>query len=224
MNEDTQKIFPNKKRMIIWILSILPIILVVAVYTRLPQQIPTNWGFDGKVSYGEKGNLWILAGISPFLAIMYQVLPKIDPKRKNYRKFQEVYESFQLFMQVFLFVMVGIVIIESFRPGTVQVSTVVCAMCGILFIIIGNMMPKFRQNFFIGFRTPWTLTNEQVWNKTHRLAGRLMFVAGILGLIGAFFPSDKVKMVFLFVPLIAATVIPYIMSYVWCEAYSSFKK
>ena len=61
-------------------------------------------------------------------------------------------------------------------------------------------------------------------NKTHRLAGRLMFVAGILGLIGAFFPSDKVKMVFLFVPLIAATVIPYIMSYVWCEAYSSFKK
>lgn len=51
-----------------------------------------------------------------------------------------------------------------------------------------------------------------------------MFVAGILGLIGAFFPSDKVKMVFLFVPLIAATVIPYIMSYVWCEAYSSFKK
>lgn len=155
---------------------------------------------------------------------MYQVLPKIDPKRKNYRKFQEVYESFQLFMQVFLFVMVGIVIIESFRPGTVQVSTVVCAMCGILFIIIGNMMPKFRQNFFIGFRTPWTLTNEQVWNKTHRLAGRLMFVAGILGLIGAFFPSNKVKMVFLFVPLIAATVIPYIMSYVWCEAYSSFKK
>lgn len=224
MNEDTQKIFPNKKRMIIWILSILPIILVVAVYTRLPQQIPTNWGFDRKVSYGEKGNLWILAGISPFLAIMYQVLPKIDPKRKNYRKFQEVYESFQLFMQVFLFVMVGIVIIESFRPGTVQVSTVVCAMCGILFIIIGNMMPKFRQNFFIGFRTPWTLTNEQVWNKTHRLAGRLIFVAGILGLIGAFFPSDKVKMVFLFVPLIAATVIPYIMSYVWCEAYSSFKK
>ena len=85
MNEDTQKIFPNKKRMIIWILSILPIILVVAVYTRLPQQIPTNWGFDGKVSYGEKGNLWILAGISPFLAIMYQVLPKIDPRSEERR-------------------------------------------------------------------------------------------------------------------------------------------
>ena len=90
-----------------------------------------------------------------------------------------------------MLVMVGIVITESFRPGTIQVATLVTAMCGILFMFIGNIMPKFRQNFFCGFRTPWALSDETVWNKTHRLAGRLMFGAGLLGSGGAFLPWDE---------------------------------
>ena len=215
MNEMKKDRAFARKQAAIWILSLLPLVLAAAVYRSLPAQIPTNWGIDGEVSYGSKNNIWIIAGMSPFLAGMFQVLPMIDPKRKNYSKFPEVYQSFQLFMQVFLLVTTSIIVVESFRPGTIRVSTVIPAMCGILFMTLGNMMPKFRQNFFCGFRTPWALSDETVWNKTHRLGGRLMFGAGILGFAGAFLPGDRAKMILLFVPVMAATIIPYIMSYVW---------
>ncbi len=205
----------RRKQAAVYLISLLPVILAAAVYSKLPSRIPTNWGFDGQVTYGAKANLWAIAGMAPFFALLFQFLPVIDPKRNNYRKFQGVYLSFQLFMQIFLLAITGIIVIESLRPGTVHVSTVITAMCGILFMMIGNMMPKFRQNFFCGFRTPWALSNEVVWNKTHRLGGRLMFCAGILGFAGAFLPWDKVKMAMLMFPLLAASAIPYIMSYVW---------
>lgn len=215
MNDKKERITRNRKQALVWVLSLLPVILAAAVYQKLPQQIPTNWGFDGHVSYGPKSTLWTLAGMAPFLAVLFQVLPFIDPKKKNYLKFENVYQSFQIFFQVFMLVMVGIVITESLCPGTVQVSTLVTAMCGVLFMFIGNIMPKFRQNFFCGFRTPWALSDETVWNKTHRLGGRLMFLAGILGFAGAFLPWDRAKMAMLLVPMIGATAVPYVMSYVW---------
>lgn len=215
MREKRQGMFHNKMQAVICLVSLLPVILVAAVYGKLPGQIPTNWGFDGHVSYGGKSQLWIIAGMAPFFAGLFYVLPFIDPKRRNYRKFAQVYQSFQLFMQVFMLMIVGIIVTESFRPGTIQVSTVVTALCAVLFMMIGNMMPKFRQNFFCGFKTPWALSDETVWNKTHRLGGKLMFGAGILGFAGAFVPDEKVKMAMLLVPVTAAAVIPYVMSYVW---------
>lgn len=215
MSDNKKTITAGRKQAVIWIIALLPVVLVAAVYRKLPPQIPTNWGVDGTVSYGGKSNMWVIAGMAPFLAGVLQVLPYIDPKKRNYRKFLEVYQSFRLFMQVFMLVVVGIILTESFWPGTIEVSTVITAMCGILFMLLGNMMPKFRQNFFCGFRTPWALANEAVWNKTHRLGGKLMFGAGILGFLGAFLPWERAKFVMLFVPVMAATTIPYVMSYVW---------
>ena len=215
MSDKKQSMIMGKKQIMIWMTSLLPVALAAAVYGKLPDRIPMNWGFGGEVSYGAKSDIWIIAGMAPLLAGLFQILPCIDPKRRNYRKFLEVYQSFQLFMQVFLLVTTSIIVVESFRPGTIRVSTVITAMCGILFMTLGNMMPKFRQNFFCGFRTPWALSDETVWNKTHRLGGRLMFGAGILGFAGAFLPGDRAKMILLFVPVMAATIIPYIMSYVW---------
>ena len=215
MREKKQGLFHNKMQVAITLVSLLPILLVAAVYGKLPGQIPTNWGFDGHISYGGKSQLWIIAGMAPFFAVLFYILPDIDPKKHNYRKFEKVYQSFQLFMQIFMLLMVGIIVTESLWPGTVQVSTMVTALCAVLFMMIGNMMPKFRQNFFCGFKTPWALSDEIVWNKTHRLGGRLMFGAGILGLIGAFVPNEKVKMMMLLAPVTAASVIPVVMSYVW---------
>lgn len=220
MSDKKQSMIMGKKQIMIWMTSLLPVALAAAVYGKLPDRIPMNWGFGGEVSYGAKSDIWIIAGMAPLLAGLFQILPYIDPKRRNYRKFLEVYQSFQLFMQIFILVMVGIILTESFRPGTIEVSTVVTAMCGVLFMMIGNMAPKFRQNFFCGFRTPWALANETVWNKTHRLGGKLMFGAGILGFLGAFSPWEKMKFVMLFVPLIAASIIPYVMSYVWFRRFS----
>lgn len=207
----------NKKQIGIWIISLIPLLVVAAVYGRLPSQIPTNWGFDDRVSYGPKSRIWIIAGMAPFLGVLFFFLPWIDPKRQNYHKFSGVYQSFQLFMQIFLLSITGIIVTESLRPGTVHVSTVVMAMCGVLFMMMGAMLPKFRQNFFCGFKTPWTLSSEAVWDKTHQLGGKLFFAAGVIGVAGAFLPDDRWKLWFLLVPVLAASLIPCIMSYVWFQ-------
>ena len=205
----------NKKQIFIWILSAFPVLLTAIVYRALPAQIPTNWGIDKTVTYGDKSTIWLIAGMSPFLGTLFYFLPAIDPKKRNYINFMDAYQSFQLFMQLFLLVITGIIVVESFRPGTIKVSTVVCAMCGLLFVMMGNMMPKIQQNYFCGFKTPWTLSSEAVWNKTHRMGGKLFLAAGLIGFLGAFLPEDRWKMFGLLIPVIAAVTVPCVMSYVW---------
>ena len=86
---------------------------------------------------------------------------------------------------------------------------------GILFAVLGNMMPKFRQNYFCGIKTPWTYADETVWVRTHRLAGRLFFAAGLLGIAATFLPSATAMTVVFFAPLAVAVILPVVMSYVW---------
>ena len=205
----------NKKQILIFGLSFLPLLVTLFVYGKLPDQIPTNFGADGYVSYEDKNHIWLIAGMAPLMGLLFYVLPAIDPKRSNYAKFWSVYQGFQIVLQLFLLAMFLIILTETFRPGTVSVPTVVLAMCGVLFMVLGNMMPKFRQNFFCGFRTPWALTNEQVWNKTHRLGGKLFVFAGLTGFLGAFVPDDNWKLALFLIPALAACFVPYVMSYVW---------
>lgn len=205
----------KKMQIIIWGLSLLPMLIVAVFYGRLPEQIPTNWGFDGNVTYGSKLTIWMLAGMPVLFGVMFYVLPFIDPKKRSYEKFHPAYLFFQVVMQLFLLVLTCIVLTESLKPGTVNVATLTCAMCGIIYIVTGNIMPKFRQNFFCGFKTPWTLSNEVVWTKTNRLGGRMLFGAGVLGLLGAFIPDDKWKIGFLLVPSLVAAIVPSVMSFIW---------
>lgn len=205
----------NIMQMAVWGLSLLPLLLVLIFYGKLPEQIPTHWGFDGQVTYGAKSNLWMLAGISIVLSVIFYGLALIDPKKKNYSKFRTSYLIIQLMVQLILVFTTSIIIIESFWPGSVDVGTVICALIGLVFVVMGNLMPRFRQNYFIGFRTPWTLSSEVVWNKTNRLGGRMMFGAGFLGVLGALIPNDYWKMGMLLVPLLVAGIVPSVMSYVW---------
>lgn len=205
----------NKKQILIFILSVLPVAVTLAVYRRLPDQIALNFGFDGSVNYDDKYHIWAIAGMGPMFGILLYVLPMIDPKKRNYDRFRGAYQTFQLLMQLFLLGALAAVLAENLRPGTVSVPAVICAMCGILLMAIGNMMPKFRQNFFCGFRSPWALSDEKVWNKTHRLGGKLFFAAGFVSFFAAFVPDETWKMILVFGPVMLASAIPYVMSYVW---------
>ena len=99
-----------------WILAFLPAVAVAALYSRLPDQLPMQWDFGGQVRYEPKWHIWIIAGMAPLFCAMFSVLPKIDPRRRNYAKFGEAYQGFQCMMMVFLTVMVGIVLTEGLRP------------------------------------------------------------------------------------------------------------
>ena len=204
----------TKTDIFIWVLSLLPLALVAVLYGRLPDEIPMHWGFDGAVAYDAKWQIWIVSGLAPVMAALFRILPQIDPKKHNYEKFMEPYLAFQIMMMLFMLCMVGVVLLESFRPGTVDVGVLVTLLLAVLFIVLGNMMPKFRLNFFCGIKNPWTLSNDRVWMRTHRLGGRLFFAAGVLLVPSILLPGVP-RFVLLFALALLAALVPNVMSYIW---------
>ena len=199
-----------------WLLALLPFILVAAFYARLPDQIPMHWGFDGEIDrYGGKNELWLMAALGPLFALLFQFLPRLDPKKRNYERFHTYYEAFALVLVAFIAVMMGIALLESFRPGTVSIGRVVSALVGLLFLFLGNLMGKVKPNFFMGIRNPWTLSDPDVWNRTHRLGGGLFFLAGLAAVVSAPLLPEQVTFWVLMAGVLAAALIPTVMSYVW---------
>lgn len=190
-----------------------------AVYGRLPEQIPTSWDFNGNVEYGSRTTLWMLVGFQVMLGIMQTVFPKIDPRKRNYARFSSYYDGFFLLMQGVFMVMWGIIVLEALQPGQVRTDKVVMILLGVMFLFIGNMLPKVKSNFYVGFRTPWALSDQEVWHKTQRLGGKTMFAGGILLLLAGIFLGGRQKgaavmWIFLCI-LILSTGIPSVMSYLW---------
>lgn len=199
-----------------WLLALLPFILVAAFYARLPDEVPMHWGFDGEIDrYGGKNELWLMAALGPLFALLFQFLPRLDPRKRNYEKFQKYYDAFGVVITAFVAVMMGIALLESFRPGTVSMGRVVSALVGLLFLFLGNLMGKVKPNFFMGIRTPWTLSDPDVWNRTHRLGGGLFFLAGLATAVSAVLLPERITFWVLMGGVLAAALIPTVMSYVW---------
>lgn len=206
----------NKRLWIlIWILALLPAAVTALLYSSLPAQIPTHWDLNGTVAYGAKSTVWMLAGLSPLMAVMFLILPKIDPRKKNYEKFKVYYDGFIVALLLFMLMMDGVVLSESLWPGRISVGRVVTIAIGILFVFLGNLMPKVKNNFFMGIRTPWTLSNPDVWNRANRLGGRLFFWFGLVIALSALLLSEKTTFFVMMAGVVVVSCVPIIMSYVW---------
>lgn len=203
-------------RILTYLLAIGSLILAALLYPSLPEQIPTTWSFNGTVSYSNKITIFHICGMGLLIAVLTDFLPIIDPRRSNYLKFNKYYDFFCFFLQVFLLLMNLVIITEAYRPGTLSVPTITMLAIGLLFLIIGNMMPKFKSNFYFGIKTPWTLSSEEVWHKTHRLGGKCFFLAGLLLLVCPFLPLKATLIYTLtLICVLIASLIPTIMSYLW---------
>ena len=199
-----------------WLLALLPLVLVAVFYSRLPDQVPMHWGFDGEINrYGSKNELWLIGALGPLFALLFQFLPRLDPKRRNYEKFQTYYEAFSLVLVAFIAVMMGVALLESFRPGTLSMGRVVSALVGLLFLFLGNLMGKVKPNFFMGIRNPWTISNPDVWNRAHRLGGGLFFLTGLVTVVSAILLPEPVTFAVLMAGTLLTALIPTVMSYFW---------
>ena len=199
-------------------LALLPVVLVAALYGVLPDQVPMNWGLQGHVIYGPRSSLWLLSLLSPALLLLLRMLPKIDPRRKNYARFQGYYDGFCLALMLFLAGMHGVVLIESFHPGTISVGRVVSFGVGVLLLFLGNILPKVKNNFFMGVRTPWTLSDPDVWNRANRLGGLCFFWLGLALAAGALLlPSEGLLLALVLAGAIVAALLPIVMSYIWYQ-------
>ena len=201
---------------LMWVVSLLPFALVALAWPYLPERIPTHWGFNGQVDgYGSPVTLLLLCAIGPILSLGFQFLPRLDPKKENYERFQSRYDLFGPLVPVILLVCVVISLSESLWPGRINVSRTIGAMIGILFLITGNLMGKIKTNWFIGIRTPWALSDPDVWNKTQRLGGWVFFLSGLSAVILSLLAPEKIFFAVFFTIFFVGIILTYFMSWKW---------
>ena len=143
--------------------------------------IAVRWGIDGNPEgfAGKPFALLLMPVIGLCLTIVLNWLPRIDPRRRNLAQSTKAYTAVWLAVMALLTVVhAGIVAQAVGVPFDVARVAVLCA--GVVFLVIGNYMGKVRSNFFLGVRTPWTLSSDWVWDRTHRLAGPLFVALGLV--------------------------------------------
>jgi uncharacterized membrane protein len=172
-------------RRLIRILMVAIAALASAIaYSQLPERVATHWNVRGEPDrYGSPMEaLFVIPIVMLAVWGLLRVLPKVDPFRDNYAKFAGTYELvIDLVLGMMLMMHVAVLLGASGAPQTV--ATIVRAGMGVMFIVLGNIMPRTRQNWFVGVRTPWTLSNPRVWEKTHRVAGYGFVALGFLVLL-----------------------------------------
>ena len=200
------------------ILSIIIILLAVIssfyFYAHFPEQVPIHWNVSGEVdNYGSRAlGAFLFPGIILGMYLLFLALPYLDPKKERYLEFRKVYHIFKAFLVLFMAV---IYFISSFNAlgYNIPVQFWVPVLVGLLFIVIGNYMSKIKPNWFIGIRTPWTLSSEEVWNKTHRLGGKAFIIGGGLMMLIALVPLPWIMPLFA-IMLLTVVLGPGVYSYI----------
>lgn len=195
-------------------ISIIILMLLVGylLFDRLPAEMPVHWNTAGEVdSYMPKMKAILLFPAITFVIILlFPLLRKIDPRKDKYILFERPWIVLQTTFVLFFAYIYFITLYITFHPEQ-SVEIFILAGIGVLFILIGNYLGKIRQNYFIGIKTPWTLNNEEVWNKTHRLAGWCFVVGGLLILINAFLGLSL--MIVTLIVTAFVVIVPIVYSY-----------
>jgi uncharacterized membrane protein len=194
------------------LIILLTLAITVLSYPALPGQIPSHWDINGEVNgYMAKpwGVLIVPLVMIPMTALLF-LLPRIDPLRENYAKFQRYYDGFILIFAAFLFI-VQLQIILWGLGYQISPTVLFPLIIGALFVYIGFLLEHAEQNWFVGIRTPWTLSSPTVWKKTHARGGTLFKIAGIVAIAGVLF--GRYSLWFVLVPVIAVSVYLVVYSY-----------
>ena len=200
-------------KIITWLIVVASFIVGGSLYSRLPETIPSHWNAVGEVD-GYMSKFWgtffeplLFVG----LALLFEYLPRLDPRRKNVEGFQKQFHAFIIVFFLFLFWIYIQTLLWALGTEISPVSTMPLGF-GALMIAAGVLVRNAKPNWFIGIRTPWTLSSDMVWEKTHKLGAKLFFAVGIINFIGFFFPRWAIW--FVMVPVIAAAAWSVVYSYV----------
>jgi uncharacterized membrane protein len=196
------------------VLTLVNFIAGFLAYPRLPEKVPTHWNFSGEVDGW--GSAWQGAFMMPLLMagilILMMVLPKIDPKRRNYDQMKKAYPAIVLVVMIF-FTVLYLATLGTALGYIGGFTSLIQFGVGALFIFLGNYMGKLKHNYFMGIKTPWTLANEEVWYRTHRMAGPFWVAGGLLFMVSGFLPASYMSTVII-VAVFGLAAIPAGYSYV----------
>ena len=193
-----------------------------ALYSRLPEKIPSHWNIRGEVdSYSSKPfGPFVLPAVMAGLALVFLVLPAVSPRGFRFDRFRGVWGVLQSAILAFLLLIHALVLLAATgRP--VDMTRGIEAGVGLLLAVVGNFFGKLTRNFFVGIRTPWTLASEEVWMRTHRLAGKLFVLAGLAMFVLALAGAGPIAMM---IVVGAAALVSVVASYVFYRRIEGFKE
>ena len=198
-----------RRESLLLILTVLPLIYLFINWRNLPGQLPIHFDLDGDPNgYGSK-LVFVFLPLGLYLLLL--VLPFIDPRKSNFEIFSDTYYKLKLVLILF-FGIIDTTIVYNTLHGIEKMGQLVPISVFLIFTLLGNYMGNIRPNYFVGIKVPWTLNNDEVWTRTHKLAGRLWFWGGLTGIVALFIFNNPTVVL---VPItIFITVVPIIYSYI----------
>ncbi|MBK9006351.1 MAG: SdpI family protein [Anaerolineae bacterium] len=191
----------------------IAILAGLLLWSRLPDPMPAHWNAAGEID-GYMSKFWgvfLIPIISIALAGLFLIIPNIDPLKANIAQFRA---TFNWFIVVFVVYMLYVYALTLFAAlGTsFNMTLMLLPAVGLLFIGIGYLMNGAKRNFFIGIRTPWTLSSDTVWDETHKLGSKLFMLGGVVTILCAFLGESGIWI--MLVAMLGAAFAPIVYSYV----------
>ncbi|MEY2648394.1 MAG: Immunity protein SdpI, partial [Bacteroidota bacterium] len=203
---------------LIWVIVCIAIPFAYAfyLYPTLPETIPTHFNLEGKAdAWGDKSNIFLLPGILGLASVISYLLlsnmKSIDPKRAA-RADDGLYKKMAIFLVAFLSAL-SLVIMYSTAHEGIKIGQLLFPLLGLFFAGFGMYMPRIKQNYFAGFRLPWTLENEENWNATHQLAGKVWVIGGSLQFLSGLIFEGQLTFGIFMTLVILMVLIPTVYSY-----------
>ena len=199
---------------------VITFIVTIAVYPAVPDRVVSHWNAAGQAD-GFLSKVWglsLIPLIMTGLVALLVVLPRIDPYKENYEKFGNYYEGFILVFVLFLLAVQVQIILWS-TGYQISPNLTFPFLIGALFIYIGFLLGHAEQNWFVGIRTPWTLSSKTVWKKTHEIGGKLFKIAGVISCAGIV--AGAYALWFILIPVLVVAV--YTVAYSYFEYQKELK-
>ncbi len=193
----------------------LALVAGALLWNQLPDQMASHWNVNDEVD-GTISKIWgvlLMPLVTLGMLALFLIVPGIDPLKANIAQFRESFNLFIVLIIAFMLYIHGLTLVWSLGFTNFKMSAAMLPFMGVLFIAIGFMLRKAKRNFFIGIRTPWTLSSDSVWDKTHQLGSILFMISGASAIIGGFFGGTTAFWL-MFVPLIGSSIFLVIYSYI----------
>ena len=195
---------------------LLAVFLVVglAAWKFLPDPMASHWNVNDQVdnTMPKFWGVFLMPILAVGMFVLFLVIPHIDPLKANIAQFRQAFNLFIVLILLFLGYIWILSIAWNLGYTNFRMSSAMLPALGILFLFIGWLFRRAKRNFFIGIRTPWTLSSETVWDKTHQLGSILFMISGVLALIGSLFGKNAIWFVML--PLLGSALFLVVYSYV----------
>jgi uncharacterized membrane protein len=200
-----------------WLIIAAMFMLAAVVWRGAPDTLPVHWGLSGAPDrYGGKAEALLMP---PLLAlgvyVLMLVLPRLDPGRANYANFRSAYTLIRYAVLLVIAAFYVVTLLVGVAGWQFDMGRIALAIIGMVFVALGSVMGKLRPNWFVGIRTPWTLSSKRAWIKTHRLGGWLFVGLGLLFVLSTFGSGSLLRLV-LIAGIVVTTVVLWGYSYwVW---------